>query len=229
MDKYDVTGRPVQFGTYRFKSRQQFKHSWDPQNRVSSNDEPCSCPCLTTLNTRKQATRKHLSKTQKRLPNMQSNSSEVFGVSDLDKKECGTVRARTHQPENGISEDRQGHSRDDVEEGCVRKPNIREETTFHDDVYDAPRQTNKHSTSWRSDVPPPLSGWSITPVGLRQHLRYTRADSGQEAVGGSTSTSTRTRHRSQTQVLNTGGVHKPGRGEKVRGTEALVKLHHNLS
>ena len=36
---------------------------------------------------------KHISKTQKRLPNMQSNSSCVIGVSgDLVKKECDTVQ-----------------------------------------------------------------------------------------------------------------------------------------
>ena len=35
---------------------------------------------------------------------MQSNSSWVIDVCvDLDKKECGTVRARTNQPENGIA------------------------------------------------------------------------------------------------------------------------------
>ena len=46
---------------------------------------------------------KHVSQTKQRLPNMQSNSSEVIGVSvDFDKKECGTVRVGTNQPENGI-------------------------------------------------------------------------------------------------------------------------------
>ena len=58
----------------------------------------------------------------------------------------------------GFPEDRQGHSRNHVEEGCVRKPNKRKDTTFYDDVYDAPRQTDKHSASWRSDVPPPCLG-----------------------------------------------------------------------
>ena len=65
----------------------------------------------------------------------------------------------------------------------VRKPNKREDTTFYDDVYDAPRQTNKHSTSWRSDVPPPCLGGAS-----HGWVRYTRADFGQEAVGGSTTT-----------------------------------------
>ena len=32
------------------------------------------------------------------------------------------------------------------------------DTTLYNDVYDAPRQTNRHSTSWRSDVPPPCLG-----------------------------------------------------------------------
>ena len=42
--------------------------------------------------------------------------------------------------------------------GCVRKPNKRKDTTFYDTVCDAPRQTDKHGTSWRSDVPPPCLG-----------------------------------------------------------------------
>ena len=45
-----------------------------------------------------------------------------------------------------------------VEEGFERKANKRKDWTFYDDVYDAPRQTDKHSTSWRSDVPPPCLG-----------------------------------------------------------------------
>ena len=69
----------------------------------------------------------------------------------------------------------------------VRKPHKRKDTTFYDDVNDAPRQTDKDSTSWRSDVPP-----SCLRVGPGQHPRYIRADLGQEAVGGSTTT-TRTR------------------------------------
>ena len=43
-----------------------------------------------------------------------------------------------------------------------------------------------------------LPGWSITRVGPGQHPRYTRADFGQEAVGGSTTT-TRARKRHATR------------------------------
>ena len=66
-----------------------------------------------------------------------------------------------HEPRvvRGSSEDRLGHSRNHVE-GCARKRNKRKDTTFHDDLFDAPRQTDKHSTSWRSDVPPPCLGGS---------------------------------------------------------------------
>ena len=53
---------------------------------------------------------KHVLKTQKRLPNMQINSSKVVGVCvDLDKKESGTVRARTNQTEPLIILPRQEH------------------------------------------------------------------------------------------------------------------------
>ena len=48
--------------------------------------------------------------------------------------------------------------RDHVEEGCERKPNKLKDTTFCDDVYDAPQHTDQHGTSWRSDVPPPCLG-----------------------------------------------------------------------
>ena len=32
---------------------------------------------------------------------------------------------------------------------CERKPKKRKDGTSHDDVYDVPLHTNKHSTSWR--------------------------------------------------------------------------------
>ena len=44
-DKYDIMGRPMQFhwyifqATQRSKSRERFKHSWDPRNRVISKEE----------------------------------------------------------------------------------------------------------------------------------------------------------------------------------------------
>ena len=65
-----------------------------------------------------------------------------------------------------------------VELTCVRMSAIKRKDG--DDVYDAPRQTDKHSTRRRSDVPPPcLGGGSITRVGPGQHPRFTRADYGQ--------------------------------------------------
>ena len=58
-----------------------------------------SCLCSTTLKLRNQAMSKHVSKkkkTQKGVP----NNAKQFGVSvELDRKECGTSRARTNQPE----------------------------------------------------------------------------------------------------------------------------------
>ena len=78
-----------------------------------------------------------------------------------------------HEPRvvRGSSEDRLGHSRNHVE-GCARKRNKRKDTTFHDDLFDAPRQTDKHSTSWRSDVPPPcLGGSRSTPTAHPCYLR----------------------------------------------------------
>ena len=70
----------------------------------------------------------------------------------------------------GFPEDRHGHNRNHVEEGCVRKPNKCKDTTFYDDVHDAPRQTDRHTTSWRSDVPPPcLGGASHGWVPVNRH------------------------------------------------------------
>ena len=74
-----------------------------------------------------------------------------------------------------------------------------------------PRQIDKHSTSWRSDVPPPCLGGCITRVGPGQHAWYTSADLGQEAVGGSTTTArTRWTHKRQAQsVSNKGATTQP--------------------
>ena len=86
------------------ESREKFRHSWDPRNRGISEAESHSCLCSTTLNIRNQAMSKHVSKTQKRSPNLQTNSSKVIGVSvDLDKNECGTVRGRAKRTEHGIA------------------------------------------------------------------------------------------------------------------------------
>ena len=43
-------------------------------------------------------------------------------------------------------------------------------STFHRTVYDAPQHTDQHSTSWRSDVPPPcLDGASHGWVPVNTH------------------------------------------------------------
>ena len=55
------------------------------------------------------------------------------------------------------------------------------------------RRTTTHRPA-RHDVPPPCLGGAFTRVGPGQHPRYTRADFGLEAVGGSTTT-TRTRRQ----------------------------------
>ena len=58
---------------------------------------------------------------------------------------------------------------------CVRKPNKRKDSTFYDDVYDAPLHTNEHSTSWRFD----LSGFTLETGSpqwvLAGHPRYAGA------------------------------------------------------
>ena len=55
-------------------------------------------------------------------------------------------------------------------------------------VYDTRKhhstQRNTH-TSWRSDVPIILPGWSVTRVGPGQYPKYTRAPEKEEAVGSS--------------------------------------------
>ena len=56
----------------------------------------------------------------------------------------------------GFIEDRHGHSRNHFEEGCEREPNKPKDGTFHDDVYDAPPHTNKHTSvehGWRPHKP----------------------------------------------------------------------------
>ena len=66
----------------------------------------------------------------------------------------------------GSSEDRQCHSRNRVEEVCERESNKRKDATFHDDVYDAPLHTNKHSTRWCFDL---VSPWRLDhPSGTQQ-------------------------------------------------------------
>ena len=91
-----------------------------------------------------------------------------------------------------FSQDRHGHSRDHVEEGCKRTQYKTKRQDFpqkeRDTVYDAPLHTDL--------------GGASHGLGPGQHPQYTRADFGQEAVGGSTTT-TRTRKRRRTRVLNT--------------------------
>ena len=86
----------------------------------------------------------------------------------------------------GSSKDRQGRSRDHVEEGHERKPNKRNDGTFHRDNT-TPCTTHHHTPTSTA-----RAGALMPRVGPGQHPRYTRADFGQVAVGGSTTT-TRTR------------------------------------
>ena len=131
-----------------------------------------------------------------------SQSEEVSRVSEWD--EARVVRS--------VSQNRQRHSRDHVEEGCERTLQNVLAAYSTDRVCDAPQHTTtQHNsaqhelalcdrchTAWASGA----HGW--VPAG---HPRYTRADYGQEAVGGSTSrarTRIRTRHAVRTPtVLNT--------------------------
>ena len=65
-DKYDITGRPVQFhghiflATQRSRSTMRTKDSWDPQNRMSSVLESYSRRCSTTLNGGPKTLSKHV-------------------------------------------------------------------------------------------------------------------------------------------------------------------------
>ena len=112
------------------------------------------------------------------------------------------------------SQDRQGHSRDHVEEGCERTQNkTKRRDNPHDDVDDAPPDTTtQHNsaqhelalcdrchTAWASGA----HGW--VPAG---HPRYTRADYDQEAVGGSTSRAAHATQVTDTQAVNKGGDQK---------------------
>ena len=104
MDKYDITGRPVQFHLHKFSGhtviqiKREIQTFLGSRSRVVSEDEPYSCQCSTILNRGNQAMSRHVSKPKN--PNIQSKSSKVIGVSvDLDKKECGTVQARINQRE----------------------------------------------------------------------------------------------------------------------------------
>ena len=82
----------------------------------------------------------------------------------------------------GFPQDRQGHSRNHVEEGCERE---RKDGTFHRDNtttwYDAPLHTNKHGTSWRFDL---ASSWRLdTPSGSWQDTHGTLGPLRRKAVG----------------------------------------------
>ena len=100
----------------------------------------------------------------------------------------------------GFPEDRQGHSRNHVEEGCAIEPDKRKDRTFHDDVYYTPRSTARvgaliwsHPGDWITSVGP---GRTPTVHWGRYDGRPWVAQPHEHA------------HRSQTQVLNTGGAHK---------------------
>ena len=119
----------------------------------------------------------------------------------------------------GFPEDRQGHSRNHVEEGCEREYKKRKDGTSHDDVYDTPLHTNKHRTSWRFDL---VSPWGLDHSSVsRQDTHGTLGPLRRKAVGGSTSRARArdTGHR-HTSCEHGWRPHKPGRGVKVRGTEA---------
>ena len=114
----------------------------------------------------------------------------------------------------GFPEDRQGHSRNHVEEGRVREPNKRKDGTFQRDVCDAPLHTNMHSTSWRFDL---VSPWRLDHPSSQQDTDGTLGPLRRNTVGGSTSRprarDTRHRHEMGTRVTTT-------RATRVRTTQA---------
>ena len=96
---------------------------------------------------------------------------------------------------------------------CEREPNKRKDGTFHDDVYDAPLHTNKHSTSWRFDLVSPSR--LDHPSGSRQdtHVHWGRHD-------GRPWVAQPHEHAHAAQVTDTSVEHgwrprKPGSGVKV--------------
>ena len=111
MDKFEITGRPVQFPLAHIcrphsapKSREKFTHSWDPRTVGVSEAESYTCACSTTFNIRNETMSKRVSKRKKKLPKKAKQFQFGHCVSvDVNKKECGAVRARTNQPENGIA------------------------------------------------------------------------------------------------------------------------------
>ena len=83
------------------------------------------------------------------------------------------------------------------------------------------RGVREHSTK-RNDGTFHRPGWSITRVGPGQHPRYTRADFGQEAVGGSTTTTrAHKRHATRDTQCEQQGRCSPERdcGRRVVNTE----------
>ena len=139
-----------------------------------------------------------------------------------------TASAMRHMWCKVFSEDRQGHSRDHVEEECEREPNKRKDGTFHDDVYDAPQHTNKHSTSWLFDL---VSPWRLDhPSGSRQDTHCTLGPLRRKAVGGSTSRARARDTVTDTSVEHGWRPHKPGGGVKARGTEVIFQnlLHRSM-
>ena len=105
MDKYGITSRQCNSAGTHHQATQRSKSKRNqtflgPRNRVTSEAESMSCLCLGDIGEKKPGNEQHC----QRLPNMHSNSGKVICVSvDLDRKECGTVRARTNQPDNGIT------------------------------------------------------------------------------------------------------------------------------
>ena len=77
----------------------------------------------------------------------------------------------------GFPEDRQGHSRNHVEEGCAMEPDKRKDRTFHDDVYYTPRSTARVGALIWSPGRTPTVHWG----------RYDGRPLRREAAGGSTS------------------------------------------
>ena len=124
---------------------------------------------------------------------------------------------------NPSKEDRQGHSRDHVEEVFERKPNKRKDGTFHRDNT-TPCTTHHYTPTSTARVGALISsrpGDWITPVGPGRTptVRWGRYDGrpwvAQPHV-----------HAHATKVTDTSvehgwRPHKPGSGVKVRGTEAL--------
>ena len=108
----------------------------------------------------------------------------------------------------GFPEDRQGHSRNRVKEGCERESNKRKDGTFHGDNTTT-RTTHHYTPTCTARVGALI--WSHPGDWITPDRRYTGAVT-TEGRGWLNLTSTRTRHKSQTRDVNTGDDHPSNKG-----------------